>query len=159
MSSSAQPGSHGTTHITPNLGAQSSSLPPASHTQHSTFSNFLVAVTGETTTQDGQSSGGDPVDFGQDIQGGTIPPTPRLYSRANLIPPSQSLATSDPTAPGPSPTGVERISDGSSGDSMLSSLGIRCILLLFTCSLNTNYYFQNLRSNESALWSHWPKFQ
>ena len=157
--SSAQPGSHRTTHLTPTLGAQSLP-PPASQTQPLTFSSFLVEVTREKTTpQDDQSSCGKPADFGQDIHGGTILPTPQLYRRADLIPPSQSLATSNPPAPQPSPTGVERISDGSSGDSMPSSLGIRSILLLFTCSLDANYYFQNLRSNESALWSHWPKFQ
>ena len=87
-------------HLTPNLGAQSSSLPWASHTQYLTFSNFLAAVTREKTTpQDDQSLGGEPADFGQDIQGGTILLTLQLYCRVNLIPPSQSLATSDPPAP------------------------------------------------------------
>jgi len=56
---SSTPAQPGPPHLTPNLGTQSSSPPPASHTQYSTFSEFLAAVTGqETTPQDDQHPSG-----------------------------------------------------------------------------------------------------
>src|SRR5882724_11245860 len=104
---SSTPAHPGPPHLTPNLGTQYSSLPPASHTQQSTFSEFLTAVTGQKTMpQDDQHATGQQVDCGEDIHD-----------------------------PWPSPTRVEMSFDQSSGDPMPSSpFVIRTFLMLFTQS-------------------------
>jgi len=101
-------------HLTPNLGIQYSLPPPASHTQQSTFSEFLTAVTGQKTTpQDDQHAAGQRVDCGEDIHD-----------------------------PQPSPTRVEMTFDRSSGDPMPSSpFGIRTFLMLFTRSPNITFIY------------------
>jgi len=111
---SSTPAHPGPLHLTPNLGTQYSSPPPASHTQQSTFSKFLTAVTGQKTTlQDDQHAAGQRVDCGEDIHD-----------------------------PQPSPTRVETTFDRSSGDPMPSSpFGIRTFLMLFTRSPNITFIY------------------
>src|SRR5882724_1946994 len=101
-------------HLTQNLGIQYSSRPPASHTQQSTFSEFLTAVTRQKTTpQDDQHAAGQQVDCGKDIHD-----------------------------PQPSPTRVETTFDRSSGDPMPSSpFDIRTFLMLFTRSPNITFIY------------------
>src|SRR5882724_820199 len=104
----------GPLHLTQNLGTQYLLLPPASHTQQSTFSKFLMAVTGQKTMpQDDQHAAGQRVDCGKDIHD-----------------------------PRPSPTRVEMTFDRSSGDLMPSSpFGIRTFLMLFTRSHNITFIY------------------